>query len=266
MSIRCAAVADLFYPGDARKLRACIRAALHDALAPLSESLLTPKAIIVPHAGYIYSGLTAAYAYATLKASDIQRVILLGPAHRVPFYGMAVPGDKAFATPLGEVALDAAAMQRVLTLPDVQVNDAAHAQEHSLEVQLPFLQMVLEDFSLLPLCIGSVQADAVARVIESLWGEPQTLFVISSDLSHFHPYGEAQTLDSRSIETVLRMQSPLNHEQACGATGINALLKVARQHGLTAKLLDYRNSGDTAGDMQRVVGYASIAFFEEEST
>ncbi len=264
MSVRPAAVADLFYPGHAADLTSCIAAALRDASAQLPESLPAPKAIIVPHAGYIYSGPTAGFAYAALKQADINRVVLLGPAHRVPFYGMALSGADAFATPLGEVRLDAAAMQQVLTCPDVQINDIAHAQEHALEVQLPFLQTVLDDFLLLPLCIGSVEADAVARVIERLWGDDKTLFVISSDLSHFHPYAAAQKLDLHSIETVLQLRGHLSHEQACGATGINALVLLARRFDLRAKLLDYRNSGDTAGDRDRVVGYASIAFVEPE--
>jgi len=265
MSVRPAAVADMFYPGEAGALSAFISDALSDASAQLSADMPIPKAIIVPHAGYVYSGLTASFAYAALKHANINRVVLLGPAHRVPFYGMALSGYDAFATPLGEVRLDAKAMQQALTFADVQVNDAAHAQEHALEVQLPFLQIVvLKDFTLLPICIGSVQPDAVARVIESLWGDEKTLFVVSSDLSHFHSYDEARALDLHSIETVLAMRKVLTHEQACGATGINALLMVARRHGLTVQLLDYRNSGDTAGDKERVVGYASIAFFELE--
>jgi len=261
MSVRPAAVAGLFYPGNAPALNTFISDVLSVASAQLPESLPVPKVIIVPHAGYIYSGLTAACAYSALKETIINRVVVLGPAHRVPFYGMALSGYDAFATPLGDIRLDAEAMHKALTLPEVQVNDAAHAQEHSLEVQLPFLQTVLGDFSLLPICIGSVQPDAVARVIENLWGDEKTLFVISSDLSHYHPYAEAGALDQQSIDTVLEMRGELNHEQACGATGINALLSVSRRHGLTAQLLDYRNSGDTAGDRDRVVGYASIAFY-----
>jgi len=262
MSVRPAAVADLFYPGEVGPLTTFIADTLSEASAQLSADMPIPKAVIAPHAGYIYSGLTAAFAYAALKHANINRIILLGPAHRVPFYGMALSGYDAFATPLGEVRLDAKAMQQALSFADVQVNDAAHAQEHSLEVQLPFLQVVLGDFSLLPICIGSVQPDAVARVVESLWGDEKTLFVVSSDLSHFHSYDEARALDFQSVDTVLEMREALNHEQACGATGINALLTVARRHGLTSQLLDYRNSGDTAGDKERVVGYASIAFFE----
>jgi len=264
MSVRPAAVADLFYPGDVRSLAAFISNALHNASAQLPADMPAPKAIIVPHAGYIYSGLTAGYAYGALKPAGIKRVVLLGPAHRTLFYGVAVSGCDAFATPLGLAPVDRDAREQVLELPEVHLNDAAHAQEHSLEVQLPFLQTLLDEFTLLPLCIGSVQPEAVARVLESLWGDAHTLFVISSDLSHFHPYAEARALDQHSIDTVLHMHDPLNHEQACGATGINALLIVARRQHLQPQLLDYRNSGDTAGDKNSVVGYASIAFFEPE--
>jgi len=261
MSVRPAAVAGLFYPADARELRAFIATVLNDASSLLPEDMPVPKAIIVPHAGYIYSGPTAGFAYAALKGSVISRVVLLGPAHRVAFYGMAVSGNDAFTTPQGEIPLDTKGMRKLLELPGIQVNDAAHGQEHSLEVQLPFLQTVLGDFSLLPVCIGAAQPEAVSRVLESLWDDETTLFVISSDLSHYHPYAEARALDRQSIDTVLDMRGELSHEQACGATGINALLPVAKRGGLTARLLDYRNSGDTAGDRDRVVGYASIAFY-----
>ena len=262
MLVRPAAVADMFYPGDAGELASFISRALAQATAELTEDLPVPKAVIVPHAGYIYSGPVAAVAYAALNKSNINRVVLLGPAHRIPFYGMAVPDCTAFATPLGEVRLDSEAMQQALSLPDVQVNDAAHALEHSLEVQLPFLQMVLEQFELVPLCIGAVESDVVARVIETLWGDEGTLFVVSSDLSHYHPYAAARELDRQSIAQILNMQAGLSHNQACGATGINALLAVAQKRGMRARLLDYRNSGDTAGDKSRVVGYASVAFSE----
>ena len=266
MSVRPAAVASLFYPDSPPELRAFISAALRASAAQIPSGVPAPKAIIVPHAGYIYSGPTAGFAYATLKMARYNRVVLLGPAHRVPFYGMALSGDDVFYTPLGEVPLDVEAREALLALPDMAINNAAHAQEHSLEVQLPFLQTVLGDFSLVPVCIGSVPPDAVARLIESLWGDKNTLFVISSDLSHYHSYDEARALDRLSIDTILGMRDELNHEQACGATGINALLSVSGRHGLTAQLLDYRNSGDTAGDKGRVVGYASIAFYGQEKS
>jgi len=264
MSVRPAAVANLFYPGSPSALRAFIASTLNAASTQLPSNLPVPKAMIVPHAGYIYSGQTAAFAYLLLQQTNIKRVVLLGPAHRVPFYGMTLSGDDAFATPLGDVQLDTAARQTLLEQPEIAISDAAHAQEHALEVQLPFLQSVLADFSLVPICIGSVQPESVQHAIEPLWQDKGTLFVISSDLSHYHPYAGARALDQDSIEAILNLRGPLHHEQACGATGINALLPLARRFELTPKLLDYRNSGDTAGDKDRVVGYASIAFFEPE--
>lgn len=254
----------MFYPEDVKELSSFIARALEGASTGLVEDLPACKAIIVPHAGYIYSGSTAAHAYAAVKDAGIKRVVLFGPAHRVAFHGMALPDSEAFATPLGEVPLDREGMQLVQTLSHVGVNDAAHALEHSLEVQLPFLQTVFEEIKLIPLCIGAVEADHVAEVMEHLWGDEDTLFVISSDLSHFHPYEEARELDRQSIDLILNMQACLSHEQACGATGINALLTVAKARGMQARLLYYRNSGDTAGDKNSVVGYASVAFSELE--
>ncbi len=263
MEIRSAAVADLFYPGKAKELEALVAHHLENASALLTLPHHLLKAIIVPHAGYIYSGQTAAFAFASLIPANIRRVLLLGPSHRVGFYGMAVPDCDAFETPLGPVPIDQTLMQKALTHPDVQTDRAAHAQEHSLEVQLPFLQLVLDQFTLLPICIGNVDSDAVAELIELFWHDNATLFVISSDLSHFHSYQEAKIIDRHSIEMILNQQSGLNHEQACGATGINALLSIASKHHLKAQLLDYRNSGDTAGDKEKVVGYASIAFYSD---
>ena len=263
MELRSAAVADLFYPGNSKDLEALISRTLKEATAALPASLGNLKAVIVPHAGYIYSAQTAAFAFASIIPKDIHRVVLLGPSHRVAFYGMAVPGCDAFETPLGQIQIDHELRERALTYADVQTNDAAHAQEHSLEVQLPFLQTVLDQFTLLPICIGSVEADAVAEVIESFWYDDATLIVISSDLSHFHSYQEANTIDQLSIDMILQQQSGLSHEQACGATGINALLIVANRHHLKTQLLDYRNSGDSGGDKERVVGYASIALFND---
>lgn len=262
MRIRPAAVAGQFYPHSSLELRSFIDQAMDVATHNMGADFTTPKALIVPHAGYIYSGQTAAYAYAAVKNTGVKRVVLFGPAHRVPFYGMALPESEAFATPLGDVLLDKESMQAVQKLPHVGIIDAAHVLEHSLEVQLPFLQAVFEDMELVPLCVGSVEADHVADLMERLWGDEDTLFVISSDLSHFHPYEEARELDRKSIELILNMQPDLRHEQACGATGINALLIVAKKRGMQAHLLDYRNSGDTAGDKGRVVGYASVAFSE----
>lgn len=262
-SIRPAAVAGFFYPGDHRVLRTQLAEMLASAV-PL-ESGVPPKAIIVPHAGYIYSGAVAATAYAGVAPlrAQIRRVVLLGPAHRMPVPAFALPAAQSFLTPLGEVPLSRADWMALQARPDVIVDDRPHAMEHCLEVQLPFLQTVLDSFELVPLLVGGARDEAVAEVLENLWGGPETLIVISSDLSHFHPYREARTLDSASVEQVIRLGEALDHEQACGATPINGLMHVARRHGLRPLLLDLRNSGDTAGPRDSVVGYASIAFFEQ---
>jgi AmmeMemoRadiSam system protein B len=221
-----------------------------------------PKAVIVPHAGYVYSGAIAASAYARLApgGSAIRRVVLLGPTHRVAVRGLAVPTVRAFATPLGTVELDHPAVLAALALPQVVRSDAAHALEHSLEVQLPFLQAVLSNFAIVPFAVGDASPREVAEVIELLWGGPETLFVVSSDLSHYHRYADARAIDRATADAIERLAPQLEHEQACGATPINGLLLAAQRHALRPELLDLRNSGDTAGDPSRVVGYASFAF------
>jgi len=265
MSVRPAAVAGMFYPANAGELEAFILDALTEASADLDRGDASPKALIVPHAGYIYSGLTAAFAYAFIQPAAIKRVVLFGPAHRVPFYGIALPDCDAFDTPLGQVRLDQEGMSDALKFPQVVLNAQAHAEEHSLEVQLPFLQTVLNDFELIPLCVGMVEPEAVADVMRALWGGDETVVVISSDLSHFHIYEEARVIDEKSVDAVLAKQSGLSHDQACGATAINALQLIACEKNLTPQLLDYRNSGDTAGDKTRVVGYASLGYYEHRS-
>lgn len=260
-SIRPPAVAGLFYPADPAVLSADIRALL-DAVPAATRM---PKALIVPHAGYIYSGPTAAAGYAQLRgalAGRIRRVVLLGPVHRVPVRGLALPEATAFATPLGEIPLDTVAMSELAGLPQVTVSAAAHAAEHSLEVHLPFLQAVLGDFSLLPLAVGDASTDEVAGVLERVWGGPETLIVISSDLSHFLSYTDARRIDRATVQHILALRPDLDHQQACGATPVNGLLAYAARHALQPELLDLRNSGDTAGDRSRVVGYVSVAFFE----
>ena len=263
--VRQPAVAGAFYPGQGRALASTVASLLAAARTQAESQLTAPKALIVPHAGYIYSGATAALAYAQLATlrSIIRRVVLLGPIHRVPVRGLALPGAAAFATPLGEIEVDQAAVATLAPLPQVVVSPAAHALEHSLEVQLPFLQSVLDDFKLLPLAVGDATPAEVAQVLETLWGGPETLIVISSDLSHFLPYRAAQNIDEETVQHILKLQGPLTHEQACGGTPINGLLLAARHHHLQPRLLELCNSGDTAGDKQRVVGYTSIAFTEE---
>jgi MEMO1 family protein len=257
VSIRKPAVAGLFYPADPRALRELIERML--AAAPPAHAA-PPKAIIVPHAGYVYSGPIAASAYARLAPlrRQIKRVLLLGPAHRVAFEGLARAAVEYFESPLGRVPIDADAMAQLADLPQVVTLDAAHAQEHSLEVHLPFLQTVLADFALVPLVVGDATPADVAQVIERLWGGPETLIVISSDLSHYHPYTIAQGLDratSRAIEE-LRYED-IDYDDACGRMPVSGLLYVARRRKLRAETIDLRNSGDTEGDRDRVVGYGA---------
>ena len=258
--IRAPAVAGMFYPADPGQLADNVQ----QLLAAARPYDLTPKALIIPHAGYIYSGAIAATAYVTLKsiAHQIRRVVLLGPTHRVAVRGLALPGADAFDTPLGRVMLDMNAVQSIAHLPQVTISREAHALEHSLEVQLPFLQSVLPDFTLLPLAVGIATPEEVAAVLEVLWGGKETLIVISSDLSHFLPYAAAQRMDHDTVQTILKLHQPISHEQACGGTPVNGMIVAARHHHLVPHLLDLRNSGDTAGSRDRVVGYASLAFTE----
>ena len=260
-TIRPAAVAGAFYPDNSAVLARDVVALLQEARRHTVPQAL-PKALIVPHAGYIYSGPVAASAYALLEAGRkiYRRVVLLGPVHRVPVRGLALPGTDAFATPLGTVMIDRDLVEAVIELPQVAEHEAAHAWEHSLEVQLPFLQTVLDNFTLLPLAVGDATAQEVAEVLERVWGGEETLIVISSDLSHFHAYREAKAIDGATVQAILDLQVGLNHEQACGGTPVNGLLLAARRHDLQPSLLDLRNSGDTAGDPARVVGYAAFAF------
>lgn len=261
-SPRPPAVAGSFYPASAATLANDVHALLAQAAVDPRQAPL--KAIIAPHAGYIYSGQTAAAVYACLAAQrrTIRRVILLGPSHRVALHGMALPGANAFVTPLGSIPLDTAGMASLAPLPQIVRSDAAHAQEHSLEVQLPFLQSVLDAFTLLPLAVGSTPAASVAAALDRLWGGPETLIVVSSDLSHYLPYAVARQTDGATAQRILALDPELDHAAACGATPINGLLLAARQHGLHVRLLDLRNSGDTAGDKLRVVGYGAFAFYE----
>lgn len=264
-AVRPPAVAGAFYPGERQTLSGTVASLLATAGARQNgASSATPKVLIVPHAGYVYSGEMAARGYARLSAArgTIRRVVLLGPVHRVPVRGLALPGTQAFATPLGEVALDAQAVAALSKLPQVVVNPTVHAREHALEVQLPFLQSVLDDFTLLPLAVGDATSQEVAEVLETVWGGPETLIVISSDLSHYLPYPTAQAIDRATVDRILALHGPLSHEQACGGTPINGLLLAAQRHHLQPELLGLCNSGDTAGDRQRVVGYTAIAFTE----
>lgn len=260
---RPAAVAGMFYPESARMLSGVVTEMLNQAASPS----LRPKGIVAPHAGYVYSGPIAASIYAPLEdlRGTVHRVVLLGPTHRVAVDGLAVPDTFAFSTPLGEVPIDRKAIASIADLPQVVVSNAAHAPEHSLEVQLPFLQVVLGEFSLVPLAVGRASTEEVAEVLERLWGGDETLIVVSSDLSHYLPYDAACLTDSRTARQILDLDPTLNHHQACGATPINGLLLAARRHKMHGKLLDLRNSGDTAGDKARVVGYGAFAFTDSRT-
>ncbi|HUO54415.1 MAG TPA: AmmeMemoRadiSam system protein B [Rhodoblastus sp.] len=260
--IREPAVAGLFYPAESAALRQAVGAFLRAPEAPAMAG--RPKALIAPHAGYIYSGAVAGAAFAQLGpfAATIRRVVLLGPAHRVRLRGLALPEAERFATPLGEVAVDPEAVSALADLPQVSVNGAAHALEHALEVQLPFLQSALESFALVPLAVGDARAEEIAEVLDLLWGGSETLIVVSSDLSHYLSYEAAQRADAETLSRILDGRLLDSFEQACGALPINGLLLAARRHGLIPKLVARCNSGDTGGDRQKVVGYAAIEFLE----
>jgi AmmeMemoRadiSam system protein B len=256
---RLPAVAGLFYPDNPYELRALVKRYL-DA-APHSAS--RPKAIIVPHAGYIYSGRVAATAYRKLVGLDppVERVVLAGPSHRVPVEGIAVPDATSFETPLGSVPLDLATIERLLELPRVFSSNLPHRMEHSLEVQLPFLQMALGDFSLVPLAVGNAAPAVVADALEACWGGPETLVVISSDLSHYRDYAAAQEIDAATARAIVGRADDLQDEQACGCRLLNGLMRLARRRKLEVEALDLRNSGDTSGDRSRVVGYGAFALY-----
>jgi len=262
-TVRPAAVAGMFYPGNPRELALEVEDLL-GGVERLEPQFGHPKALIVPHAGYIYSGPVAAAAYDELAPARgiVKRVVLLGPVHRVAVRGLALPACESFETPLGRVPLDAGALRELEGLPQVVRSDAAHAQEHSLEVQLPFLQRMLGTFALVPFAVGTSSVDEVAAVIERLWGGAETLFVISTDLSHYHPYEEARRIDRGTVTRIASFATDIDHEEACGATPLNGFLKVARARNLNIRLLAACNSGDTAGGKGQVVGYSAFALYE----
>lgn len=256
---RPAAVAGTFYPHDALTLRRLIRELLADTRADGAA----PKALIAPHAGYIYSGAIAASAYAhlSLSADAIERVVLLGPSHRIGFSGLAQTSVRQYRTPLGAVEIDRDAYDRISALPQIQLCDPAHELEHSLEVHVPFLQETLGDFRLLPLVVGDATVTQISEVLEQLWGGPETLIVVSSDLSHYHDYATAQAMDRHTSTAIEQLQGEkISDQHACGRKPILGLLHAARNHELRATTLDLRNSGDTAGGRDRVVGYGAYCF------
>lgn len=260
--VRPAAVAGRFYPGDPTELRELINTLLAQVPAARGRG---PKAVVAPHAGYLYSGPIAASAYAQfIPARDvIRRIVLLGPSHYVALEGLATTSAAGFATPLGVVRVDVETVRQVRTLPPVRELDEAHAQEHSLEVQLPFLQVVLGDFSLVPLAVGDATPEEVSQVLDALWNGPETRFVISSDLSHYYDFQTARRLDRATAKAIEALKpAGIGEEGACGRIPIRGLLHSARRHGLRGRTVDLRNSGDTAGPRDKVVGYGAFAFEE----
>lgn len=260
-TVRPAAVSGAFYPADPAVLAETIRRSFGGAVRPAPDAAV-PRALVVPHAGYVYSGPIAASAYARVAPSrgSIRRVVLLGPSHRMFLRGLALSSADAWATPLGLVPVDHSAADDLAHLPFVVVDDRPHAAEHSLEVQVPFLQTVLDEITLVPVVVGDATTEEVAAALEVLWGGPETLVVVSTDLSHYHRHDEAVALDARTAAAVVaRRPEVIGDRDACGARPLRGLLRVADERHLTVEEVDRRTSGDTAGDKERVVGYGSFA-------
>jgi len=261
-TVREPVVPGTFYPADPAELHAMVKR----FLAKVPENGTLPKAIIAPHAGYIYSGPVAASAYARIipMRDKIKRVVLLGPSHRVPLRGIAASTADCFSTPLGEIPIDHAAINTLIDLPQVEYQDNAHVMEHSLEVHLPFLQTILSDFTLVPLVVGQTAPRLVAEVLETLWDGEETLTVVSTDLSHYHTYKAAKVLDNKTSEAITQLDFENIHgEDACGCYPLNGLLYLAKSRHLKITTLDLRNSGDTAGPQDQVVGYGAYIVTEQ---
>ncbi len=272
--VRQPAVAGMFYPGEKRELQSTVESLLRDAEAeeaaagPGGPGGPAPKAIVAPHAGYPFSGPLAARAYARLEGlkGTVERVVLLGPSHRVPFRGLALTGRAAYRTPLGDVPLDTEGMDRLRDLPGVQELDSAHAREHSLEVHVPFLQEVLGDFKLLPVVCGGADAETVAAALDAVWGGPETLIVVSTDLTHFLDYDTARHWDEKTARAVEHYDpEAIGDEQACGRVPLKGLLVAAERRGLSVDRIGLCSSGDTRGPRDQVVGYGAWAFTEREA-
>ena len=266
-TVREPVVAGRFYPADPEELSAAVREYLR-AVEPSPDETTSgsfPKAIIAPHAGYAYSAPVAASVYKRLcpGRGTVRRVVIMGPAHRVAVEGLALPQSTAFATPLGEVPVDSAAVEAIAALECVEVLEAAHDCEHALEVHLPFLQETLEEFSIVPLVVGDATPTQISEVLDALWGGAETVIAISSDLSHFHDYDTAVQLDGQTSSAIEALDhEALGQEQACGRIPIQGLLMAARKREMRAHVIDVRNSGDTAGNRGEVVGYGAYAFTE----
>ncbi len=260
MKIRPAAVADMFYTANGVELATQVSNFMN-----VDEVInIAPKALIIPHAGYIYSGSTAGKGFALTKklTTTINKIVLIGPCHRVWIQGLAIPDCQYFETPLGTIEIDSKTLKKLAKFPQVVISDQAHAQEHSLEVQLPFLQLIFPQLKLIPLVAGEVSEDAFVEVLEYCWGSDETLIVISSDLSHFLDYDAAIAIDSKTSWAIENFEADfINSDMACGSAGIKALLRVAKNKNLHVKTIHQCNSGDTAGDKDRVVGYGAYAIY-----
>lgn len=258
-TVRPAAVAGTFYPGSASELNATLDTLLGSAPTTAAPA---PKALIVPHAGYIYSGPIAATAFRRIEAiSDrLERVVIVSPAHRVYVEGLVWPGTTHLQTPLGRIEVDVDAIREI---PELVAHPAAHAREHAIEVELPFVQRLAPRAKVIPIAASHAAPQLVGSVLERLWGGPETLILISSDLSHYHPYDDAHARDRRTAAKIIALDTGLEGDEACGAAGINGLAWVARRRHLRVEVLDLRNSGDTAGPRDEVVGYGAFALYEE---
>lgn len=257
--IRKSAVAGSFYPGNAETLEKAVRSMLNKA----RKQPLNARAVIVPHAGFIYSGPVAASVYASISdmAGSIERIVMIGPAHREYVRGLAVSDAEFWITPLGQVRLDQQALRELLSYPFVSVSNAAHLQEHCLEVQLPFIQILFPDVSIVPILAGDADSSQVEKILRHFEEDEKTLLLISSDLSHFHKYDEAVRLDGNTAKCVTELNpEAMGPGAACGAIPVKGLLKLAKKTGWTVRTLDLRNSGDTSGDKNSVVGYGAFAF------
>ena len=264
-NIRPPAIAGTFYPSNPHELKVTVKYFLNEAEKYIDNTTIIPKAIIAPHAGYIYSGLTAAAVYNRLKPAreKIKRVVILGPCHRVATKGLALPSAEIFQTPLGDVHIDTDAIASIKDLDYVEIFNETHAEDHSIEIHLPFLQTILDSFKLVPLIVGDTNPEKVAEILDILWGGPETLILISSDLSHYLNYNQATLLDRQTCKAIEQMNpNAIGREQACGRHSIKGLLMLGKEKGLVVKIADMRNSGDTAGTKDRVVGYGSW-YFEE---
>lgn len=269
--IRHPAVAGMFYPADRRELARTVDRLLDEAESEegtqekRADAGPAPKAVIAPHAGYLYSGPVAATVFRRLRAArgSIRRAVVIGPSHRVPLRGLALPRCEVFATPLGPLRIDGDAASALAALPQVTVSDTPHAVEHSLEVLLPFLQAVLGEITLVPLVVGDATPEEVSEVLETAWDGPETLVVVSTDLSHYLDHDTARRRDTRTAEAIENLRyEDLGPGDACGRNAVRGLLHLARRRGLTVRCLDLRTSGDTAGPRDEVVGYGAFAVEE----